>query len=270
MNRYSIAVAAIGAIALAACEKNAAQDITAPATGANVRFLNLGANAPGVNFFANDTKVTSVASTNCSPPPATPNPACTTTGAETQTGTAFGALANGGLYNVLTPGSVQLAGKIATATDYGVAVATATASLETGKYYSFYTSGIYDAATKKMDAFVVEDPLPAFNFAKAYVRFVNASSNASGLTLYALNKTTTVEAPIGAAVAYKAAGAFMPIDSGAYDLNLRPSATDAAVVTLPAISFAVNRVYTVSLRGNMTVVSTTAADRPILQSNTNR
>src|SRR5262249_16772424 len=100
--------------------------------------------------------------------------------------------------------------------------------------------------------------------------FVNASSNASGLTLYAKNTTSAVEAPIGAAVAYKAAGAFVPVDSGAYDLNLRPSATDAAVVTLTAVSVAVNRVYTVALRGNMTVTSTTAADRPILQSNPNR
>jgi Domain of unknown function (DUF4397) len=270
MNRYSIAVAAIGAIALAACDKNEVRDITAPVSGANVRFLNLGANAPGVNFFANDTKVTAVASTNCSPPPTTPNPACTTTGAETQTGTAFGALANGGLYNVIPAGSVQLAGKIATATDNGVAVASATANLENGKYYSFYTSGIYDATAKKMDAFVVEDPLPAFNFTKAYVRFVNASSNASGLTLYAKNVTTAAEVPVGAAVAYKAAGVFMPIDSGSFDLNLRPSAAEAAVVTLTAVSFAANRVYTVSLRGNMTVTSTTAADRPIMQSDRNR
>src|SRR5262249_4009642 len=145
-----------------------------------------------------------------------------------------------------------------------------TASLENGKYYSFYTSGIYDTTTKKTDAFVVEDPLPAITFAKAYVRFVNASSNASGLTLYAKNTTTTVELPIGAAVAYEAAGAFVPIDTGSFDLNLRPSAAEAAVVTLTAVSFALNRVYTVSLRGNMTVTSTTAADRPILQSDRNR
>ena len=269
MNRYRIAVVAVGAIALAACDKNAAQDITSPVSGANVKFLNLGANAPGVNFFANDTKVTAISSSKCSPPPATPDPLCTTTGEETLTGTAFGALANGGLYNVIPAGSVQLPGKIASVAN-GATVATATANLATGKYYSFYTSGIYDATAKTMDAFVVEDPLPAITFAKAYIRFVNASSNASGLTLYAKNTTTTAEAPIGAAVAYKAAGAFVPIDTGAYDLNLRPSATDAAVVTLAATSFALGRVYTVSLRGNMTVTSTTAADRPILQSDRNR
>ena len=272
MNRYKIAMVAVGATTLAACsyDKNAAQDITAPVSGANVKFFNLGATAPGVNFFANDTKITAISSTNCSPPPATPNPACTTTGAETQTGTAFGALANGGLYNILPAGSAQLVGKIATATDYGVAVATATATLENGKYYSFYTSGIYDATSKKMDAFVVEDPLPAFDYAKAYVRFVNASSNASGLTLYAKNTVTAAEAPIGAAIAYKAAGAFTSIDPAAYDVSLRSSAGGTSVVTLTGVSFAAGRVYTVSLRGDMTVTSTTAANRPVLQSNSNR
>jgi hypothetical protein len=272
MNRYRIAAAAVGAITLAACsyEKNTVQDITAPLSGANVKFFNLGVNAPGVNFFANNTKVTAISSPNCSPPPAKPDPTCNTTGSETQTGTAFGALANGGLYNVLAAGSVQLAGKIATPTDLGLAVATATANLDNGKYYSFYTSGIYDATAKKMDAFVVEDPLPAFDFAKAYVRFVNASSNANGLTLYAKNTATAAEAPVGAAVAYKAAGAFLPIDPGQYDLNLRPSAAEAGVVSLTAVGFGAGRVYTISLRGDMTVTSTTAANRPVLQNNTNR
>jgi hypothetical protein len=272
MNRYRIAMVAVSAVTFAACsyEKNAVQDITAPISGANVKFFNLGVNAPGLNFFANDAKVTAVSSTNCSPPPATPNPACTANGAESATGTAFGAVAAGGLYNVLSPGSVTLAGKIAAVTDNGLAVATTAANLENGKYYSFYTSGIYNTTTKRADAFIVEDALPPFDYTTAYVRFVNASSNAAAVTLFAKDQTTAAETAVGGAVAYKAAGAFVAIPAALYDLSLRAGSSATNLVTLTGVSFAAGRVYTVSLRGDMTVTSTTAANRPILQSNSNR
>jgi hypothetical protein len=271
MNRYGM-VALLGAAALGACsyEKNAAQDITAPITGANVKFFNLGVNAPGLNFFANDAKVTAVSSTSCSPPPTIPDPRCTTTGAETATGTAYGAAANGGLYNVVPAGSVALAGKIATVADNGLAVVTTTSNLENGKFYSYFTSGIYDATTKKTDGFVVEDPLPTFDYTSAYVRFVNASSNASALTLFAKNTTTAAEAPAGGAVAYKAAGAFTLVPAGVYDVSVRSGAAGANLAALTGVSLAAGRAYTIALRGDMTVTSTTAANRPILQSNTTR
>ncbi|HEY9225996.1 MAG TPA: DUF4397 domain-containing protein [Gemmatimonadaceae bacterium] len=272
MNPIRTTVAVLSAVTLAGCsyEKNTIQDITNPITGANVKFFNLGVNAPGVNFFANDAKVTAVSSTNCSPPPTTPNPACTTTGAEVTTGTAFGAAANAGLYNVVPAGSVSLAGKIAATADNNLSVASTTSNLENGKYYSFYTSGIYDATTKKMDAFVVEDPLPAFDYATAYVRFVNASANATGVTLFAKSTTTNVEGPIGSSVAYKAAGAFILIPAGVYDMNVRSGGSATNLVTLAAVSLAGGRVYTIALRGDMTVTSTTATNRPTLQSNANR
>ena len=272
MNRFRIALVAAGAATLAACsyEKNATQDITAPITGANVKFFNFGVNAPGLNFFVNDAKVTAISSTSCSPPPTTPNPACNSTGVESTTGTAAGAVANGGLYNVVPSGSVTLAGKIATTTDNGLAVATTSTSLENGKFYTFFTSGIYDATSKKVDAFVLEDVLPQFDFANAYVRFVNASSNAAASTVFAKNQTTGAEAAVGGAVAYKAGGTFVSLAPGLYDLNLRVGSESTNLVTLTGASFAAGRVYTVTLRGDMTVTSTTAATRPVLQSNTTR
>lgn len=272
MNPYRTTVALLGAVTLAACsyEKNATQDITAPISGANVKFFHLGVNAPGLNFFVNDSKVTATSSTSCSPPPTTPNPACATTGVESTTGTAVGAVANGGLYNVVPAGSVTLAGKIAAAADNGLAVTTTSANLENGKYYSFFTGGIYDATAKKVDAFVVEDALPQVDFANAYVRFVNASSNAAASTLFAKNQATAAEAPVGGAVAYKAGSTFVVVPAGVYDLSLRAGASTTNLATLAAVSFAAGRVYTVSLRGDMTVTSTTATNRPILQNNTTR
>lgn len=274
MTRYGIATALLGTLALGACsyEKNAAQDITAPVSGANVKFFNLGVSAPGINFFVNDTKVTAVSSASCSPPPVTPNAACTASGVPSASGTAYGSVAGGSFYQVVQAGSVTLTGRMAdtAAANMGLTVATAAANLETGKYYSFYTSGIYNTTAKTTEAFVVEDPLPAFDLTKSYVRFVNASSNAPALTLYAKNTTTATEGAVGAAVAYKSAGAFTEIPAASYDLNLRAAGSGTNVVTLTGTSFAAGRVYTISLRGDMTVSSTTAANRPILQSNANR
>jgi hypothetical protein len=62
--------------------------------------------------------------------------------------------------------------------------------LADGKYYSFFLSGPYNTATKKSDFFILEDAAPgALDYAFAYVRFVNAISNSSPMTLYAKNTT---------------------------------------------------------------------------------
>ena len=79
------------AVVLSACGKDAVQTIAAPATGADIKFFNFGVNAPGVNFYANDTlKVTATSST---------------TGQESTTGTAYSGVGNAGLYAALAPGS---------------------------------------------------------------------------------------------------------------------------------------------------------------------
>jgi len=58
--------------------------------------LHLRRNAPGVNFYANSTKITAISSV---------------TGAESTTGTAYGGAANGGLYSAIAPGSYTFARK---------------------------------------------------------------------------------------------------------------------------------------------------------------
>ena len=45
-------------VLLASCDKNAVQDITGPETGTRIKFFNFGVNAPSVNFYANDAKLT--------------------------------------------------------------------------------------------------------------------------------------------------------------------------------------------------------------------
>jgi hypothetical protein len=244
------------AIALTACEKNAVQDITGSLPGSRIKFFNFGANAPAVNFYANDSKITAITSA---------------TGVEAVTGVSSGGVGSGGFYSAIQPGAYTFTGKIAAAVDKDLVVSRATATLVDGKAYSFYISGIYNTATKTAEAFVVEDPfVDTLDYTVAYVRFVNAIPNASPMTLYAKNSTTAVEAPVGGAVAYKAGGAFVALPGAVYDLNTRYAGSATNVITRTAVSFSAGKVYTISARGDITVVSTTLATRPQLDNTANR
>src|SRR2546430_12412367 len=60
-----------------------------------------------------------------------------------------------------------------------------------------YTLSLHDAlpiSTKLVDAFIVEDPVPVqLNYAVAYVRFVNAISNANPMTLRSEEHTSELQ-----------------------------------------------------------------------------
>jgi len=241
---------------LSSCDKNAVQPLTGPVAGARVKFFNFGVNAPAVNFYANDVKLTAVISA---------------TGTESTTGTASGAAGSGGFYSAVEPGQYTLAGKIAATVDKDLAISTVSTTLADGKAYSFFMSGIYNTTAKTVEGFVVEDDFPAaFDYTKAYVRFVNAISNANPMTLYAKNTTTSAEVAVGGGVAYKGAGAFTAVPNGTYDLSTRYAGVTTNAVTRAAVSFSAGRVYTIGARGDITVTSTTAATRPQLDNTANR
>jgi hypothetical protein len=240
-----------------ACEENAVQDITAPFAGeARIKFFNFGVNAPGVNFYANDRKLTAILSA---------------TGAESTTGVTYGGVGSGGLYSAIVAGQYTLSGRIAAATDKDLAISSLQATIADGKYYSFYQSGFYDTTAKTVDAFIVEDAVPAtIDDSVAYVRFVHGMSNANPMTLYAKNTTTGTEEAVGAEVAYKAAGAFKALPAGAYDLGARYAGSAANAISRTAVSFAGGRVYTIGARGDITVTSSSATNRPFLDNTANR
>ena len=252
MKTLSPAAIFLCAVALVSCEKNAVTDITEPFPGANVKFFNFGVNAPGVNFYSNDAKVTAINSTS---------------GAELTTGTAYGVAGNGGLYSSLPPGQYTFSGKIAAATDKDVAVSKITMTIADKKYYSFYQSGIYSVANKTVDAFVVEDPFPAIiDFSVATVRFVNAIAGSNPASLSVKNQVTGTVTPLGDAVSYKSAGTFTALPAGVYDLTaVFPG---AGVATRTAVTFNVGRTYTIGARGDITVVTGTTA--PTLDNTANR
>jgi len=258
MNSHRIIAALLGAVVLASCEKNAVQvlpDTELP--GARVKFFHFGVSAPGVNFYANDTKMTAIVSG---------------TGTESSTGVAYGAAGAGGAYAAIAPGQYTLTGRIAAAgADKNLPIATVVATIEDGKFYSFYLSGIYNTTLKTVDAFVVEDPVaPPSDYAVAYVRFVNAISNATNpLTLYVKNTTgDTATVTVATAVAYKGASAFTTIPAGVFNLFARYPDSTANKVTRNGVTFLGGRVYTVGARGNITVTSGTTA--PAFDNTANR
>lgn len=243
---------------LSACnyDKNAVQEITVPTPpGSNIKFFNFGVNAPGVNFYANDQKLTAISST---------------TGAESTTGTVFGGVGSGGFYNGVNPGTYNFTGKISAATDKDLVISNVNTAVADGKYYSYYVSGLYNTTSKTADAFIVEDVLPETDsYPNAYVRFVNAIYNSNPQQLTVKSTTTpVVTTTIGSAVAYKNAGAFVAIPGGVYDISTREAGASTDAITRTAVSFNAGRVYTISSRGSMTL--TDATNKPFLDNTANR
>jgi hypothetical protein len=245
------------AVALTACEKNAVQDITGSLPESRIKFFNFGVNAPSVNFYANDTKVTAISSTS---------------GVESTLGVASGGVASGGFYSAMDPGQYSFSARISATVDKNLPITTVPSTLEAGKAYSFYVSGIYSTATKSAEGFVLEDNfVNARDFSTSYVRFVNAISNSNPMTLYGTNTSPAQpEIAIGGVVAYKSGGAFVAVPPGVYNLATRyPNATTNAIART-GVSFLPGRVYTIGARGDITVTSTTLATRPQLDFTANR
>ena len=245
MKRHSVLAALLCAGALSACGDPAVNTITEPPSASSrIRFFHFGVGAPGVNFYANDTKMTAINSA---------------TGTESTTGTVYSAVAAGGAYSVIAPGQYNLTGRIAAATDKDLAIASVPATIGDGAYYSFYLSGIYSTATKTSDAFIVVDPVaPPTDFSVATVRFVHAISNANPMTLYAMDTITKVEVAVGSEVSYKGAGSFTAIPRGVYDLRTRYAGEATNRMTRLAVTFLGGRVYTITARGDITVAATSA------------
>lgn len=258
MNRHSYLAALLCAGVLSACGNDALRDLSGPPPAASrIRFFNFGVNAPGVNFYADATKMTAII-----------NP---TAGVEATTGIIYGGVGAGGAYSAIAPAQYTFTGKIAATTDKDLAISTVTTTVADAKYYSFFMSGFYDATAKTVEGFVVEDPVtPPTDFTVATVRFVHAISNANPMTLYAKNTTTLAEVPVGAEVAYKGAGTFTQIPAGVYDLSTRYTGTATNAIARTGVSFVGGRVYTVGARGDITIVSTTATNRPFLDNTANR
>jgi hypothetical protein len=239
------------AASLSACDKNAVQDITTPITGgAFVRFQNYGVNAPGVNFYANEQKVTAVSSTSCTPPT---DPKCSTTGIESATGVAYGGSANGANYEMLAPGQYTLSSRIAALADNGLVISSTSAPLTAGKYYTYFVSGIYNATAKTADAFIIEDNLPtSFDYTKSYIRIVNASVNSPTISASTQLQGATDIVSVATALAYKSASPIVTVAPGLSDVTITIGTITA---TAKGLNLFAGHVLTLALSGDATATT---------------
>ena len=147
MKRYLSLAVLLCAAVLTACDKNAVQDITGTVPGSRIKFFNFGVNAPSVNFYANDRKMTAITS-------------ATGVGVDERT-SPTDRLDRAASIPASTPGQYTFTGKISATTDKDLAISSIPGTLADGKNYSVYLSGFYNTTTKTVDGFIVEDAYPA-------------------------------------------------------------------------------------------------------------
>jgi hypothetical protein len=256
-NTYRLCAVLVATIMAAACGENPVQVLpTDSLESSRIKFFNFGVNAPGVNFYADDVKMTAILSA---------------TGSEATTGVTYGGVGNGGAYSSIAPGAYTMTGRIAATTDKDLPVGTISTTIADGKFYSLYLSGFYNTTAKTIDGFVLEDAYPSqVDYSVALVRMVHAIANANPLTLYAANTTTFDTVVVNTAVAYKSGGPFAALPPGIYNLFARYPDSTANKIVRTAVTLAGGRVYSVGARGDITIVSTTATNRPFLDNTTNR
>ncbi len=242
-----------------ACEKNAVQKIDTTADGAFVRFYNFALSAPSVNFYVNDVKVTATNSAS---------------GTEAITGVNAGGIfpANNNYLALKTTGTVSFKAFTPTTAvvDPNINVTNIAGEISEGKYYSFFTSGVYDAVSKTTSGFILEDVLPAVDTAFAYVRFVNTVPNATnGFDLKAVNTATLAESVITAPIVYQATSTYTRIPNGVYNLTATSISSPANnTITRASVSFVKGFVYTIASRGDALI--TTGANAKSLDLTRNR
>jgi hypothetical protein len=245
MKRPKYLAALLFAAALSGCGEKAIQNIASPPPATSrIRFFNFGVNAPSVNFYANETKMTAVTSS---------------TGTEATTGISYGGVGPASNYAVIAPGQYSVSGRIAATTDKDKPISTVPVTVADGKFYSVFQSGFYDATAKTVDGFAVEDTFTVpTDVTTASVRFVNAISNSQPMTLYIKGTSAgATEIAIGGAVPYKGASAFVTIPAGPYDIYTRVAGSSTNVLTRTGVGFSPTRVNTITARGDITVAPST-------------
>jgi hypothetical protein len=264
MKKYNIyTIILLLSVFLFSCKKDGVHEIETITTdnGAQIKFFNFGVGAPSINFFASSAKVSAVVSA---------------TGKEAVGGVAYGSVFPATNYSLLAGQAYTFTGVVPenAAVNPGVVVATLPGTIEAKKFYSLYTSGIYNANTKTTDGFILEDNIPARSETEAHVRFVNTISNAtSNFNLVIKNTTTLAEIVVATNVAYKSGSTFTAVPNGVYEVFARYPNSNTNIITrngTSVVSFIQGRAYTISSRGDMTVTGATATNRPFLDNTSNR
>lgn len=232
---------------LTACDKgelveNTSYEKIAPADPkySYLKILNLTPGSPVVNFYMDGTKFSGAQSTS---------------GIE-NAGFAYNGLFPDLGYAVTTPGVHMLTGKIIpTATsDANLEVFNQQINPEAGKYYTFYTTGVYTTATKKIpSAIMLEDTRPVLDTTKIFVRVANLYNGSPNLDMLRDAATGT---KIVSNIAYGGASVWAEIPTlgpgTAPSIKLFFNVAGTSTTLLPAgatVTLTKGRAYTIYLRG---------------------
>jgi len=227
-----------------ACEENAIPELTVPVSedATYVKFFFHVENAPSVNFYFDDQKVSAVASSSSD---------------EVQ-GNVYGSVFPSNAYALIPSGDFNVDARDLE----GNVIASTSATFAADKNYSAYLVG----TTDNYEIFVMEDQLPAEDRVKIYWRFVNTMVNMPfSVDAYAIKAAVpaTDDSPaqavqvisLGNGLIFKQAGDYKELESGNYTFKVFESGSDYDAETSTSyIQNTVNvaskgRVYSTQIRG---------------------
>jgi hypothetical protein len=109
-----------------------------------------------------------------------------------------------------------------------------------GADYTVVALGLLDS----IEPLVLMDDNSAPASGKAHVRFVHASPDAPAVDI-----AVKAGPVLFSNVAFKEVGAYLPVDAGSYDLEVRIAGTDTVALEVPGLALADSTVYTVFAMG---------------------
>ncbi|ARS35519.1 DUF4397 domain-containing protein [Pontibacter actiniarum] len=231
----SFAVLSAG-LMLGSCEENAIEDFNEPAsTGAYIKFVHAAPDAPAVNYYLGSTKISAV-------------PANTA-------GEVQGIVFTGG--NSIFPstyGYANVAAGNQTLQALGLnnaVVASSSPTLADGEFYTVYLLG-----ESSFENYVVEDEVPALDYSKAYLRFVNILQDDTHEIDAVLVKEATSESaeqriPLGDNVAFKEHSEYVAFEpNGSYVVEFTVDGETTVLQATSSFSPIAGRVYSLVLRGD--------------------
>lgn len=227
-----------------ACEENAIPEVTenVPEAATYVKIFFHAQDAPNVNFYFDDKKVSSIASSTT----------------DEVRGNAYATVFPSNAYAMIPAGTFNVSARDIE----GNTVVANSLSFAADTHYSLYLVGTMD----NYEIFLLEDDLPAPDHVKIYWRFVNSMTAIPfAVDAYAVKAAVpaTETAPaqpaqviaLGNGIAFKQAGDYKELQPGKYNFRIFESGTDYQVETsTPYIQNTVTlaskgRVYSTQIRG---------------------
>ncbi|MBC5994480.1 DUF4397 domain-containing protein [Pontibacter cellulosilyticus] len=229
-----------------ACEENAIPERTDYVeSGAMIRFSHASQDAPMVNFYLGDKKVTAKSPTLSNRETGL---FWSSTLANTIHPATYGYVnVPAGAYTLNAIDTTTVAGTTALKKNVVVSMPV---QLEESKFYTSYLVG----GAGNLEILTIKDELPEPDFSKAYVRFVNGMAGApTGFTVEATRTApTTGSQTIATDVAFKGNSGYVAIEPGTYNLALFLQGATKAYTTWTSGSIVAGRVYTFYTKGNYT------------------